>query len=159
MPLRLRQEVQALPRAAELTRTATSRPPQAQLEVVAGLITDASDRVLVGQRRAGTHMEGYWEFPGGKRRPGESPRGTLERELREELGIAVRGAEFMAELTHRYPDRCVRLEFWRVDRFDGEPIAREGQALKWVAPENLPALPLLPADLPLVEALLGRSAS
>ena len=142
-----------------MTRTATSRPPQAQLEVVAGLITDASGRVLVGQRRAGTHMEGYWEFPGGKRRPGESPRGTLERELREELGIAVRGAEFMAELTHRYPDRCVRLEFWRVDRFDGEPNAREGQALKWVAPGNLPALPLLPADLPLVEALLGRSAS
>ncbi len=123
---------------------------------MAGLIADDSGRVLVGQRRAGTHMAGYWEFPGGKRRPGEGPRGTLERELREELGIAVRGAEFMAELTHRYPDRRVRLELWRVDRFEGEPSAREGQALKWVAPENLLALPLLPADQPLVEALSAQ---
>ena len=101
-------------------------------------------------------MEGYWEFPGGKRRPGEGSCGALERELREELGITVRGAEFMAELTHRYPDRCVRLELWRVDRFEGEPSAREGQALKWVAPENLLALPLLPADQPLVEALSAQ---
>ena len=123
---------------------------------MAGLITDDSGRVLVGQRRAGTHMAGYWEFPGGKRRPGEGPRGALERELREELGIAVRGAEFMAELTHRYPDRRVHLELWRVDRFEGEPSAREGQALKWVAPENLLALPLLPADQPLVEALSAQ---
>ena len=98
-------------------------------------------------------MEGYWEFPGGKRRPGEGPRGALERELRKELGIVVLDAAFMAELTHRYPDRRVHLELWRVDRFEGEPGAREGQALKWVDPENLLALPLLPADQPLVEAL------
>ena len=122
---------------------------------MAGLITDASGRVLVGRRQAGTHMEGYWEFPGGKRRQGEAPRNALERELREELGIAVLGAEFLAELTHRYPDRCVHLELWRVRRFEGEPRAREGQPLQWVAPENLLALPLLPADRPLVEALLA----
>lgn len=139
-----------------MTRTAATRPPQAQVEVVAGLIADASGRVLVGRRRAGTHMEGYWEFPGGKRRPGEGPRGALERELYEELGIVVLGAEFMAELTHRYPDRHVHLELWRVDRFHGEPNAREGQALMWVAPENLLALPLLPADRPLVEGLLTQ---
>ena len=156
--MRLRQEVQALSRATELTGTAATRPPQAQVEVVAGLIIDASGRVLVGRRQAGTHMEGYWEFPGGKRRPGEGPRGALERELREELGIVVLGAKFMAELTHRYPDRRVHLELWRVDRFDGEPGAREGQALKWVAPENLLALPLLPADRPLVEALLALAS-
>ena len=123
---------------------------------MAGLITDDSGRVLVGRRQPGTHMAGYWEFPGGKRRPGEGPRGALERELREELGIAVLRAEFMAELTHRYPERWVHLELWRVDRFEGDPFAREGQALKWVAPENLLALPLLPADQPLVEALLAQ---
>ena len=130
--------------------------PQAQIEVVAGLITDASGRVLAGQRRTGTHMEGYWEFPGGKRRQGEGPRSALERELREELGIAVLDAEFMAEFTHCYPDRRVHLELWRIDRFEGEPSAREGQALQWVAPENLLELPLLPADQPLVEALTQR---
>ncbi len=123
---------------------------------MAGLLTDGSGRVLVGKRRAGTHMEGYWEFPGGKRRPGERPGDTLERELREELGVAVLGAEFMAELTHRYPERVVRLELWRVDRFEGEPVAREGQSLAWVAPENLLELPLLPADRPLVKALSAQ---
>ena len=123
---------------------------------MAGLLTDGSGRVLVGKRRAGTHMEGYWEFPGGKRRPDEEPRDTLERELREELGIAVLGAEFMAELTHRYPERLVHLELWRVDCFEGEPVAREGQSLAWVAPENLLALPLLPADQPLVKALSAQ---
>ena len=102
-------------------------------------------------------MEGYWEFPGGKRRPEESPLDALERELREELGIVILGAEFTAELTHRYPERLVHLELWRVDRFEGEPVAREGQSLAWVAPENLLELPLLPADQPLVEALLTQS--
>ena len=139
-----------------MTPTAATGPSQAQVEVVAGLIADASGRVLVGRRRPGSHMEGYWEFPGGKRRRGEGPRGALERELREELGIAVLSAEFMAELTHRYPDRRVRLELWRIDHFEGEPSAREGQALQWVAAEKLLALPLLPADRPLVEALLAE---
>ena len=134
--------------------TAATATPR--LEVVAGLLTNSSGRVLVGQRRAGTHMEGYWEFPGGKRRPEESPLDALERELREELGIVVLGAKFTAELTHRYPERYVHLELWRVDRFEGEPVAREGQSLAWVAPENLLELPLLPADQPLVEALLTQ---
>ena len=154
MSLRLRQEVQALPRASELTPATAPRTPQ--VEVVAGLLADGLGRVLVGRRLAGSHMAGYWEFPGGKRRRGERPRDTLERELREELGITVLGADFMAELTHRYPERCVHLELWRVVRFEGEPVAREGQPLAWVAPEDLLELPLLPADQPLVEALLAQ---
>ncbi len=126
------------------------------LEVVAGVIEDDDGRVLVGQRLPGTHMAGFWEFPGGKRRPGESSREALERELREELGIGVLCAEFMLELTHRYPRRHVRLEFWRVERYDGEPLPREEQALVWARPEELLDLPLLPADEPLVDVLLAR---
>ena len=136
--------------------TPISAPRTPQVEVVAGLLTDGSGRVLVGRRLAGTHMAGYWEFPGGKRRPGERPQDTLARELREELGITVLGAEFMAQLTHHYPERCVHLELWRFDTFKGEPFAREGQPLAWVTPENLLSLPLLPADQPLVEALLAQ---
>ena len=132
-------------------------PAEQPLEVVAGLIADGRGRVLVGRRPAGTHMSGYWEFPGGKRRPGEGSRDALARELREELGIGVVRAEFMAELTHRYPERCVHLELWRVERFEGKPVARENQALAWVEPERLMALPLLPADQPLVEMLLAAA--
>ena len=126
------------------------------LEVVAGLMEDSQGRVLVGQRTPGRHMAGFWEFPGGKRRPGETSRAALERELREELGVRVLRAEFMTELIHRYPERRVRLEFWRVGDFEGKPAARENQPLAWVPPEQLLALPLLPADAPLVEDLLTK---
>ena len=151
MSLRLRQEVQTLSRSPELNPVSAPRTPH--IDVVAGWLTDRTGRVLVGQRRAGTHMAGFWEFPGGKRRLDEGPLDALKRELREELGIVVLAAEFVAELTHRYPERLVHLELWRVDRFEGEPGAREGQSLAWVAPKDLMALPLLPADQPLVEAL------
>ena len=135
-------------------RRAVQDPAATPLEVVAGLIVDGRGRVLVGQRPMGTHMGGYWEFPGGKRQPGEGPRDALERELREELGIGVAQAEFLAALSHRYPERRVRLELWRVEKFEGKPVGRENQALAWVAPERLMAMPLLPADQPLVEILL-----
>ena len=62
----------------------------------------------------------------------------------------------MLELTHRYPKRHVRLEFWRVECYDGEPLPREEQALVWARPEELLDLPLLPADEPLVDVLLAR---
>ena len=126
------------------------------LEVVAGLIEDDQGRVLVGQRLPGTHMAGFWEFPGGKRRADESPLQALERELSEELGIRVVSAEFLTELTHRYEERHVRLEVWRVERYDGEPVPREDQPLAWSRPEELLDLPILPADAPLVDALLAK---
>lgn len=134
----------------------TSRAP---LQVVAGLIQDELGRVLVGQRRPGTHMAGFWEFPGGKRRPNESPREALDRELREELGIQVLRATFLSALTHRYPERRVRLELWRVERYQGDPVARERQPLSWSHPDELLGLPILPADEPFVAALLGDGAA
>lgn len=121
-----------------------------------GLIRDERGRVLVGQRRPGTHMAGYWEFPGGKRRPDESPRQALDRELLEELGIRVLRASFMTAFTHRYAQRRVRLQAWRVERYDGVVVAREEQPLSWSYPGELLDLPILPADAPLVEALLAE---
>lgn len=126
--------------------------------MVAGVIEDEQGRVLVGQRLPGTHMAGFWEFPGGKRLPEESPRAALDRELREELGIFVLGARFLTVLTHRYPEFQVRLEVWWVERYAGEPVAREDQRLTWSRPEELLTLPILPADEPLVEALLARDS-
>jgi 8-oxo-dGTP diphosphatase len=128
------------------------------LHVLVGLIGDAQGRWLVNQRRAGTEHEGFWEFPGGKRQAGETPFAALRRELDEELGIDVLAAEPWLELTHDYPDKTVLLDVWRVLDYRGEVGAREGQALDWVAAERLAALPLLPADLPIVAALLGSEA-
>jgi 8-oxo-dGTP diphosphatase len=129
------------------------------LHVLVGLIGDSRGRWLVNQRRPGTDLAGFWEFPGGKRHTDETPFDALRRELYEELGIDVLAAEPWLELVHDYPDKTVLLDVWRVLDYRGEVDAREGQALDWVAAARLTALPLLPADLPIVEALLRADAS
>ena len=131
-----------------------SRPTGTVLQVVAGLIQDERGRVLVGQRRPGTHMAGYWEFPGGKRCSGESSRQALDRELREELGIRGLSATFLTTLTHTYPDRRVRRELWQVKRYEGDPVSQEKELLCWSFPEELLELPILPADEPFVRSFL-----
>jgi 8-oxo-dGTP diphosphatase len=125
------------------------------VHVLVGLIADTAGRWLLNSRRAGTHMAGYWEFPGGKSQPGEAPLAALARELDEELGIEVLEATPLLELVHDYPDKRVRLDVWRVLRYSGAVTAREGQSLRWVALEEFVGLPLLEADWPIVERLGG----
>ncbi|HEX7080732.1 MAG TPA: 8-oxo-dGTP diphosphatase MutT [Gammaproteobacteria bacterium] len=127
-----------------------------EVHVVAGVLEDADGRVLVNQRLPGTHMAGFWEFPGGKSAPGETPLGALRRELREELGIEVSCASPLIELVHDYREKRVRLDVWRVERWDGVPRGLERQPLRWVDVEELTEIGLLPADAPIVEALRSR---
>jgi 8-oxo-dGTP diphosphatase len=127
------------------------------LHVLVGLLEDARGRVLVNRRRPGTHMAGFWEFPGGKRAPGEERLDALRRELHEELGVMLLEAAPFIELVHDYAERRVRLDVWLVERYEGEPSALEQQELRWLAPEELALIDLLPADRPIVDALLARS--
>jgi 8-oxo-dGTP diphosphatase len=131
---------------------------QGRVHVLVGLIGDGHGRWLVNQRRAGTHRAGAWEFPGGKRAPGEGRGAALERELAEELGIEVLEAEPLLELVHDYPDKQVRLDVWLVRRYRGAVTAREGQPLRWVTVEELRGLALLEADGPIVDALAAGRA-
>jgi 8-oxo-dGTP diphosphatase len=117
------------------------------------IIRDAEGRFLIGQRPPGAHMEGAWEFPGGKKGPNETRLAALARELAEELGIVVVSAEPLIEISHAYPDRHVRLDVWVVAAYTGEPEPREGQPLRWVTVEELADTGLLPADRPIVAAL------
>lgn len=139
--------------AAVQPRSSAAVEPRPSLHVLVGLITDGAGRVLVNRRRPGTHMEGFWEFPGGKAAAGETPTVALRRELDEELGIEVLEAEPFMELVHEYPDRRVTLDVWRVLRYAGEPHGRERQELRWVTVEELRTIGLLPADLPIVTRL------
>lgn len=125
------------------------------ISVVAGALFDADGRVLIAQRPAGKALAGRWEFPGGKLEPGEDPRAGLERELREELGIDVRSAHRLLRYRHDYPGRTVDLDFWNVTGWTGTPHGREGQALKWVRPADLPHEDILEADAPMIEVLLA----
>lgn len=121
--------------------------------VVAAALYDAKGRVLIAQRPQGKHLEGRWEFPGGKVARGESEAAALTRELREELGIEVAESSPFMRLTHCYSDRSVELSMWIVERFEGTPRGLDGQQLRWVAPDALVEEDLLEADRPFVDAL------
>jgi 8-oxo-dGTP diphosphatase len=126
-----------------------------EIEVAAGVLTDPAGRALIARRPDDGHLGGWWEFPGGKLGAQETPLQGLTRELHEELGIDVRTATPLVEYTHEYPDRIVRLHVWRVTQYDGEPTGEEGQPLRWVSVAELPDAGILPADLPIIEALLA----
>ena len=128
-----------------------SPPP---VDVVVGIVRDSAGRILVNQRRPGTHLAGLWEFPGGKCHTGEGHQTALARELQEELGIEMVTAEPLLTLCHDYPDRRVHLDVWSVLEYMGEPRSREEQAIAWVYPQALSSLEFLPADAPIVTALL-----
>lgn len=133
--------------------------PIPSLHVVAGALLNDQGQVLIAQRPPGKHMAGEWEFPGGKLQVDESAITGLKRELKEELNIDVLSAEFVADCVHDYPDRRVQLELWLVPQFSGELKSLDGQALKWVAGTELDQAGLLPADKPLVVALMRKLAS
>jgi len=124
--------------------------------VVACALVDADARVLIAQRPAGKPMAGLWEFPGGKVEAGERPEETLIRELKEELGIAVKEA-CLAPLTfasHSYPEFHLLMPLYVCRRWEGTVTAQEGQGLAWVRPNRLRDYPMPPADEPLVSHLM-----
>jgi 8-oxo-dGTP diphosphatase len=124
------------------------------LRVAAAVLLRHDGAVLLAQRPAGKPYAGYWEFPGGKIEPGETPRDALSRELREELGIAVRHAApwFLQEFD--YPHAHVELHFFRVSTWDGELVGHDGQAFVWQTPGRYTVAPLLPANTRILSALL-----
>jgi 8-oxo-dGTP diphosphatase len=126
------------------------------LTVAACALVDTDGRVLLAQRPAGKPMAGLWEFPGGKVEGGERPEQTLIRELKEELGILVNEA-CLAPLTfasHSYPDFHLLMPLYVCRRWEGTPMALEGQQLAWVRVNRLRDYPMPPADEPLVSHLM-----
>ena len=126
---------------------------QAVTPVAAGIVQRADGRVLLAQRPPGKPWAGYWEFPGGKIEPGEQPRAALARELHEELGIELDRADPWITRDYAYPEKRVRLHFFRVPVWHGTPHGREGQDLSWQDPQAVTVTPLLPANAAILQAL------
>ena len=124
-----------------------------QFNVAAGILCDADGRILIAERLGDGPFHGLWEFPGGKIGGDETSVQALSRELAEELGIEVTTCAPFMNLRHEYHDRIVTIEFFIVSAWNSDPVGREGQALRWVPRERLEADELLPADIPVVEAL------
>ncbi len=125
------------------------------VQVAAAILQRADGRVLLAQRPPGKAYAGYWEFPGGKLEPGESPRAALDRELAEELGLAVRdAAPWLDAAAPSIRTRTSLLHFFRVFDWDGEPVGHDGQAFAWQMPGRFDVEPLLPANTFVLRALL-----
>ena len=120
--------------------------------VVTAAVIDRDGRFLVTRRQQGVHLEGYWEFPGGKCEAGESLDACLVRELREELDVEAQVGEEVLVTTHPYADRSVELHFFRCD-LKGEPRPLLGQEMRWAAREELATLEFPPADDELIQRL------
>ena len=128
----------------------------AVLTVAVGILIDNGGRVLVTRRKTGTHQGGLWEFPGGKVEPSETIDEALSRELQEELGVSVEAAEPYMVIDHDYGDKQVKLDVYRVTRWQGEARGLEGQPLAWKLPVELVGWPFPAANTLILERLLAH---
>ena len=123
--------------------------------VVCAALIDKDGRVLVNLRPKGKVMAGFWEFPGGKVEPHETPENALIRELEEELGINTWNS-CLAPLTfasHKYKEFHLLMPLYVCRKWVGIIKPRENQELKWYYPNQLMNIKMLPADIPLIAHL------
>jgi 8-oxo-dGTP diphosphatase len=120
--------------------------------VVTAAIIERGGRYLLTRRQKGVHLEGFWEFPGGKCDAHESLESCLRREIVEELAVDVTVGDEVFAITHHYPDRAVELHFFQCE-LSGSPEPQLGQEMRWVARAELPTLKFPPADAELIRAL------
>jgi mutator protein MutT len=122
--------------------------------VVVAAVVERDGGFLLTLRPCGTHLEGHWEFPGGKCEPGETHAAALAREMREELDVDVRVGSLVHAVTHAYPERTVELHFYACE-LAGEPTPMIGQQMRWVPRADLATLPFPEADADLITRLVA----
>jgi len=123
------------------------------VEVAAAVLQREDGSFLLAQRPTDKIWAGYWEFPGGKIEPGETPHHALLRELHEELGIAVETAYPWVTRVFAYPHASVRLNFFRVTAWNGDMHPHEGQQFSWQHLPDITVSPVLPANDPILRSL------
>ncbi|WP_202710949.1 (deoxy)nucleoside triphosphate pyrophosphohydrolase [Sporosalibacterium faouarense] len=124
------------------------------IEVVAGILINSKNEVLIAKRKSGKHLEGFWEFPGGKMEKGEDPKESLRRELMEEMSIHVDVEDFLCESIYDYGDKVIKLIGYKGRIARGDIHLVDHDEFRWVDREYLLNYKLAPADIPLVEELV-----
>jgi 8-oxo-dGTP diphosphatase len=124
------------------------------VDAAVAVLVRPDGQVLLGQRPEGKPWAGWWEFPGGKIEDGESALHALQRELDEELGTQAAEVYPWLTRTFDYPEKTVRLHFFMVRGWTEDPHGREGQELSWQDPAALSVGPMLPANEPILAALM-----
>ena len=121
--------------------------------IVVAAVIERDDRFLVARRLSGTHLAGYWEFPGGKVHGDESLELALAREISEELGAEIAAAREIFCTEHAYPERTVELHFFRAE-LRGTPRPLLGQELRWISRADFGSLEFPEADAELISRLV-----
>ncbi|MBT1451887.1 NUDIX domain-containing protein [Glaciecola sp. XM2] len=121
------------------------------IDVAAGIIVK-DRRILAARRKAGLHLEGYWEFPGGKLEPNESAEDCLLRELKEEFNVDAAITSYVGENIHRYGEKTIRLIAYQVEHIAGEFLLTDHDKIEWVTVDQLTDFNWAPADIPLINA-------
>jgi len=128
---------------------------KSHFHVTAGLIWK-DGRLLITRRPEGSHLAGYWEFPGGKHEQGESLEACLEREIREELGMEVKALKHVFQIDHDYETKSITLHLFQCSWLNGTPTPIGCDEIRWARPEELANFKLPPPDLqllPLIQRL------
>jgi mutator protein MutT len=128
-----------------------------RIEVTAAIIRHEG-KILITERPEGRHLEGLWEFPGGKKEPGETLEECVIREIREELGVQIKPYKLLLSVTHEYETKIVELYAFLCSLVNGAPAPLEGQKMRWVDPNELSLYRFPPPDQKIIEILCkGKS--
>jgi 8-oxo-dGTP diphosphatase len=119
--------------------------PPPSTDVAINILRSSDGRVLMAERTGRQVAAGFWELPGGKVDPGETPQAAALRELEEEIGVQALAVRPWIRYEHLYRTRRLRLFFFRIERWSGTPTGREGQRIAWVDPAAPEVAPILPS--------------
>ena len=126
------------------------------IDVTAAII-EKDNKFLIAKRKEGKHLEHKWEFPGGKVEPSETPEACLQRELKEEFGIIAQVDGFIGESLFDYGNRNIRLLGYLATYISGEFQLNDHEEIRWISKEEFGQFDFAPADLPLIEKVVGKS--
>ena len=131
-------------------------PSKKQITVTAAIIWQ-DGKVLITKRPEGTHLEGLWEFPGGKKEVNETLEECITREIREELGVQVIPEKLLLTVRHEYETKIVDLHIFECALIDGTPVPMEGQDMKWVRPCDMSGYTFPPPDIEFISRMQKNS--
>lgn len=126
--------------------------PKPHIHVTAGLIYKDGD-ILIAKRPPGYHLAGLWEFPGGKQEPDETLEECLEREIKEELDIAIRVDRLLITVRHEYEKKIISLHAFECTHMQGDPKGLDGQEIKWIKTSDLQQYEFPPPDEEVIRLL------
>ena len=129
------------------------------VRVVAAVIkatNENSEPIIFATQRGYGDFKGGWEFPGGKIEEGETPREALKREIMEELDTEISVGDLIDTVEYDYPTFHLSMDCFWCEIVKGDLVLKEHEAAKWVTKESMGSVEWLPADISLIDMLIGE---